>query len=173
MTAEMQAWTFENTERTHLPAFIEAQGRARFPHGFLTFYGPSGVGKTRLAACVINHAVQNGHPALYVTLAELLEMLRQGYKKNNGADHDHILFLAQTADVLVIDEIDKARLTDWGQDQLFQIIEWRWRESYKRLTVFISNADIKDLPAYWLDRILDSEKSAAFYLPGPSYRSGL
>jgi DNA replication protein DnaC len=46
------------------------------PQGWLVISGPSGVGKTHLAAAVVNHALRQGQPAKFVFVPEFLDRLR-------------------------------------------------------------------------------------------------
>lgn len=78
--------TFENIEpggRTpHADAasFRKANEAAKVyaadPQGWFVMSGPSGVGKTHLAAAVVNHALRQGRPAKFVFVPEFLDRLR-------------------------------------------------------------------------------------------------
>ena len=57
-------------------AFQDATDYAEEPDGWLTFVGPSGSGKTYLAAAIANRRIELRDPALFITVADLLDYLR-------------------------------------------------------------------------------------------------
>ena len=61
-------------------AVLDAAVRyAEDPVGWFTITGPSGAGKTYLAAAIVNRQIDLGNPALLITAADLLDYLRTGF----------------------------------------------------------------------------------------------
>ncbi|MXW34340.1 MAG: hypothetical protein F4Z60_01555, partial [Chloroflexi bacterium] len=59
---------------------VEAARRfAEAPEGWLVLGGVPGCGKTHLAAAIVNRAIERGSPALFFTVADLLDRLRASY----------------------------------------------------------------------------------------------
>ena len=172
LTPEMQKWTFRAQPLTpsQKKAVRDLQRRAQNPSGFVLIYGPPGTGKTYMAAAVANEALKHEFSALYITLPELLNELRNAYGEDGHASYEKTLDLVKSADVLILDEIDKARLTDWAQEQIFHIVEHRYRETLDKLTIFITNGEPDDLPPYWRSRVLDVRLSAQHRIDGNDLR---
>lgn len=118
--------------------------------------GDFGRGKTALIsstlrAAVINRAVRDGlnerdsgvihnQPSQYgmfTTLSGLLESLRP------GGDTEWTLKRYQRVQYLVIDDIGAERLTDWGADRLFEIVNYRHNELMP--TLLTSNLTLNEL----------------------------
>lgn len=120
--------------------YVEAGLRAlaetgRLPGHGLYLTGSLGSGKTRLAASVLNDLARGGaRGGVAWAVAEWLEGLRRRYH-DGGADE----FEAQTrtADILLLDDIGAERVTDWVQERLFLLVDYRYRHSLP--TLFTSN----------------------------------
>lgn len=132
----------DGTERALQVAhdYVEAGLRAlsdtgRLPGHGLYLTGSLGSGKTRLAASVLNDLARGGaRGGAAWAVAEWLEGLRRRYH-DGGAD----AFEEQTrtADVLLLDDIGAERVTDWVQERLFLLVDYRYRHSLP--TLFTSN----------------------------------
>lgn len=119
----------------------------------LTVWGPPGNGKTTLAAAIVNAAVADGRGAVYVTLAALLERLRAQY--DDGGQRD-LLREYQAVPVLALDEVDKPRLTDWGREQLFALLDARYRQALATVVVLNANPD-DALPPWIVSRLREGD----------------
>lgn len=130
--------------------YVEAGLRAladsgRLPGHGLYLTGSLGSGKTRLAASVLNDLARGGaRGGLAWPVAEWLEGLRRRYQ-DGGADEFEEQ--TRTAAVLLLDDIGAERVTDWVQERLFLLIDYRYRHSLP--TLFTSNL----LPDELADRI--------------------
>lgn len=175
LTSEMQGWRFDARPLTksQKKAVRDLRHRAMEPAGFVIIYGPPGTGKTYMAAAVANEALKYEHTVLYTTLPELLNELREAYKEDGENGYDKILRMVKSVDVLILDEIDKARLTDWAKEQIFHIVEHRYREIMDKLTIFVTNGEPDDLPPYWRSRVLDKRMSAQHRMDGQDLRQRL
>lgn len=78
-------------------AFGEALRSARIfaegPQGWLVFWGATGGGKTSLAAAIANSRINEGLPALYVVVPDLLDHLRAAY--NTDSDIPYAILFEQ------------------------------------------------------------------------------
>src|SRR5207253_1599497 len=52
---------------------------AEHPEGWIVLMGGPGSGKTHLAAAATNLCLENGHPAYFINVADLLDHLRSAY----------------------------------------------------------------------------------------------
>lgn len=104
--------------------------------GWLTLIGSYGCGKTHLLAATVNYAISNKIPAVYYTLADLLALLRTKTNEN-GADVEDLFTDISQAQVLALDEFDtdKFKLTEWAGEQVYRILDDRYRNVATRSTL--------------------------------------
>ncbi len=106
-------------------AFNQAQQYSRKLDGWLLLQGGYGCGKTHLAAAIGNFAVGLGVPTLFVTVPDLLDLMRQSYgDKEMGFEErfDEI----RRAPLLILDDFGTQNATPWAQEKLFQILNYRY-----------------------------------------------
>ena len=73
------------SHQTFTAVLTAATRFAEDPVGWITFAGPSGGGKTYLAAAIANHQIDLGRPALMITVSDLLDQLRTGFSEDADA----------------------------------------------------------------------------------------
>ena len=103
---------------------------ARFPvrQNSLLLAGPSGIGKTHLAAAILNACADKGIGGLYCETAALLTRLRSTYDKDSGTQDTDILRRLSNADLLVVDDLGAEQLTQWGQNMLHAVLNARYNQ---------------------------------------------
>lgn len=93
----------------------------------LMLYGSVGTGKTHLAAAVGWHIVYElGYSVLFVPFTELLNEL-----KNNMNNKEYVKdFMKKlyNSDLLIMDDLGKEKYTEWSQEQLFSLLDKRYRD---------------------------------------------
>ncbi|GEM_PF-318398 len=129
----------------------------------LFLYGQSGVGKTHLAAAVVNR-LKDSHWAVFVHVPSLLDQLRRQARSIDPL---------QKSDLLVLDDLGSERSTDWALEQLLVILDGRI--NHNRSTILTANYDSEQ----WnkLDRIVGMRLASRIkgqHLPvliqGPDWR---
>ena len=118
------------------------QGWPHDPRGLL-LTGPIGVGKTHAAAAAAEHCLRSG--ALDWTSGPLL-MARLGSGLGT-AIHDDAVRVLQHPRALVLDDLDKARPTEYGAEQMFVAVDTRVT-NHKPLLV-TTNLDLGELARKW------------------------
>ena len=103
---------------------------ATFPvrQSSLLLAGPSGIGKTHLAAAILNACADKGIGGLYCDTAKLLAELRSTYDKDSGTQETNILGRLSNADLLVLDDLGAENLTRWGQNMLHAVLNARYNQ---------------------------------------------
>lgn len=133
-----------------------AHNVAREPKTGAWFHGGYRVGKSHLAAAIVNSCHARGIPAAFVTALGLLDRLRQSYDRENrlrGGEYD-IIDEFSRLDVLVIDDLDKAKFNEWASSRLYALVNRRF-ERHKPLIV-TTNATPAELSELWAQQGLDN-----------------
>lgn len=114
---------------------------------FLLLHGPTGGGKSSLAAALLAGALRRtDQPGWRVVAAELIRRLRP------VEDQDQTLAVrAATVPLLVLDDLGVTRPTDWVEEQLYGIVNERYER--RRWTVITTNHAADDFAAR--DSLLD------------------
>lgn len=106
-------------------AFKAAQDYADEPDGWITFTGPSGTGKTWLAAAIVNRQIELEKAALFVTAADLLDYLRGGFDADAEDSFIDLYSQVREAELLVLDDLPARPSSPWGHDRLLQLLAYR------------------------------------------------
>lgn len=117
--------TFKNYDAKDNPRAVEVA--LDFIQGSRTkgaiFYGPTGVGKTHIAAAILNNQIVNGRIGIYVTLPDLMDSLRSAMR--NECLESARAALIET-EVLFLDDIGAENPTEFVCEELFKIVNGRW-----------------------------------------------
>jgi DNA replication protein DnaC len=117
--------------------------------GFLTIHGGYGNGKSMCLKALVNDCIANRVDVHYITMTEVMVYAREAFESEQRGDTDYgrIARLASTQ-VLVIDELDKARVTDYAREVQTHLFDKRYRNSHMLGTVVAWNGrfDALDLP---------------------------
>jgi DNA replication protein DnaC len=133
--------------------------------GLMMLWGKPGAGKTAILASTVNQAIANGVPAIYYTLPDLLEVLRQGFSDDDGAgDFFTRLQTLKSIQVLAIDEVDKANMTGWVREKLFQLINERHSRMGEVATFLASNQSPLEFEDYLTSRLMKDERVTSMEL---------
>jgi DNA replication protein DnaC len=140
-------------------------------HGFATFWGGYGCGKTHLLKSIVNGLRGVGLWSSYISLNGLLSDIRSRFGEPNGQrEVASIIEYYRSIRVLCLDEIDKANLTSWANETIFGLVDDRYNRIDSLLTVFASNKAPTELPAelgYMASRFTQGD---IIQVPGPDMR---
>jgi DNA replication protein DnaC len=140
----------------------DAKGFAEGPEGWLLVHGPSGAGKTHVAAAVANRCLERGRPALFVVVPDLLDHLRASYRPDSEMGYDALLEQVRLAPVLILDDLGTQSSTPWAQEKLFQILNHRYNAQLP--TVVTTNLSIDRIDERLRMRLTDPAISRVYYV---------
>jgi DNA replication protein DnaC len=160
---EMQANSLEM-------AFNQAYHYAKSLNGWLLLRGGYGCGKTHLAAAISNYAVEMGVPTLFLTVPDLLDMLRFSYDSEDTSFENRFHEI-RNASLLVLDDFGTQNATGWAQEKLFQIINYRYIN--KLPLVITTNLNPDDIEPRFRSRLADRELVTDVRINAPDYRRPL
>lgn len=125
--SDMQKWCFasddmENPKITQIMRRYVDNFDLFFKQGKgLLLFGTVGAGKTFAACEVANALIDKGHPALVTNFARLINTIQETYEKQTFMDS------LNRYDLLVIDDLGAERDTTFAREQVFNIIDARYR----------------------------------------------
>ncbi len=148
-------------------AFNQAQIFARTHKGWLLLAGGYGCGKTHLAAAIANFAVDLGVPTLFITVPDLLDTLRFAYD-DPEATFEQRFEEIRGAPLLIMDDFGTQNATEWAQEKLFQILNYRY---INRLPLVVTtNLMLEEIEARIRSRLEDPEMVTRVIIAAPDYR---
>jgi DNA replication protein DnaC len=145
---------FEDIETRNRPGAAAMLNAARSfmaadCRGFLTVHGGFGNGKSTVMKALVNACLEHGIDARYITMTEVMVYAREAFESQQQGDSDYgrIAKLAAIR-VLVIDELDKARITEYAREVQTHLFDVRYRNADQFGTVVAWNGrfDALDLP---------------------------
>jgi len=148
-------------------AFNAAVAYANSLQGWLLIQGPFGCGKTHLAAAIANKAVMEGTPTLFLTVPDLLDMLRYSYSSQDTSFEQRFEQVRQ-APLLILDDFGTQNATDWAREKLFQILNFRYIN--KLPMVITTNLAMQEIEGRIRSRLSDPDIAAHVFIQAPDYR---
>lgn len=158
--SQMQYWTFENDDKGNEKLSNIAK---RYVNNFDTFckdgkglllYGGVGTGKTYIACMIANALIDKGCPVLVTNFARILSTLQGTFDKQEYLDSLNQFKL------LIIDDLGIERDTGYAKEQVFNIIDSRYRAGLPMIITtnltmqkLATESDLADKRVY--DRILE------------------
>ncbi len=128
-----------NTARKFAENFVEYASRG----STLIFAGDVGTGKGHLAAFAAQYVMGQGYSAFFATAREIVLMLRESWHNQNAPSEIEVLRMLTSVSLLVIDEVGVQFNTDAERDQLFGVIDGRYRDLMP--TILTTNLSRKKL----------------------------
>lgn len=127
------------------------------PHGWLYLWGGPGNGKSLVLQAVVNEMTMRGIPAVYVTFADLLDLVRETFKPQAEESYQARFRRLQLVPVLAIDEFDKVNETEFVREFRSKLVDHRYRDAVggQTATLFASNAAPEALPDWLYSRVND------------------
>ena len=123
------------------------------PYHILNIRGGVGTGKTHLLQAIGWGSLDMGRQPKFISVARYLERLRSTYADDSPISFESLYRPLEAAQMLLLDDIGAERLTLWGQEQLYKIVNHRYQE---RLPMAVtSNLDSAKAGDYYGERTAD------------------
>ena len=149
-------------------AFQSAKNFAADPHGWLTLFGETGVGKTHLAVAIAVERLKQGHPVFFKFVPELLDYLRYTFTPESRVTYDRVFDEVKNAELLVLDDLGREHSSPWAQEKLYQIIVHR--HNGRLPTVITSTLDFAEQTGPISSRVRDPYVGQLVRVDAPDYR---
>ena len=129
----------------------------------LILAGGCGTGKTHLALAAAQQRMARGSTALYVTVLDLVRMLRDTWRKDSGDSESQVLSRLARVGLLVIDEVGVQYGTGAEQLALTTVIDRRYRDQMPM--ILLTNMEPADFAEAVGERSADRLREVGRWLP--------
>lgn len=125
--SKMQSWTFENDDNANekltdmAKRYVANFGKFYNEGKGLLLHGGVGTGKTYIACMIANALIDKGYPVLVTNFNRILNTLQGTFEKQEYIDSLNKFKL------LIIDDLGIERDTGYAKEQVFSIIDGRYR----------------------------------------------
>jgi len=135
--------TFDRERQTK--AFDQAQRFAKQPQGTLAFFGSFGTGKTHLLAAIANAQIERGRVCRFASVVSLFDALQE--RLQQGGDYHALLRQAITTPLLLLDDVDKLKPSEFREETLYKLLNGR---SVSGLPLALSSNNPPEALARWI-----------------------
>src|SRR6266568_2206267 len=131
-------------DKRRLASALEGCSRyAEKPEFWLLLCGPPGCGKTHLAAAIANTQIERGEEVFFAVVPDLLDHLRATFAPGSDVSYDDLFETVKTSPLLILDDLGTQSSTQWAQEKLFQIMNFRYTGNLP--TVITTNEPLSHL----------------------------
>ncbi|MYC08276.1 MAG: AAA family ATPase [Chloroflexi bacterium] len=149
-------------------AALAAVRYADNPQGWLTLFGPTGVGKTHLAVAIANTQLELGNTVFFAFVPELLDYFRYTFDPRNRVSMESILEDVKNAPLLILDDLGQEHNSPWAEEKLYQIFVHR--HNHRLPTVITGMLDFTEQTGPIASRIRDATLGRLVRIDAPDYR---
>jgi len=152
-------WTFKHDDRRQpdisdaCHRYVEEWAQMKADNVGLLFFGNVGTGKSFYACCIANALLERCITVLVTNFPRILNKIQSaGWGENRNEFFDRL----QRYELVVIDDLGVERTTDYGMEQVYSVIDTRYRSGKPLIvTTNLSPAEIKTPGNIAYERIYD------------------
>jgi len=179
--AEMQFRDFDlrgaglRPEERHSLEAASAAARdfAEAPGGWFVLQGANGCGKTHLAAAIANRVLGDGQSVFFAVVPDLLDHLRASFAPGKDVGYDELFEQVRNAGLLVLDDLGAHASSQWAQEKLYQIVNYRTVAGLPTVvTTDRSDDELRSAHPRIVARIVDPRAGSVVRILAPHYRLG-
>lgn len=141
-----------------------AEEFAAAPTGWLVLTGPSGTGKSHLAAAIANAVLDRNEGALWVFVPDFLDHLRTTFSPHSDISYDDLFTTVRDSPVLILDDLGAQSSSPWAEEKLYQIISHRY--DARRPTVITTSKLLDNFEGRIRSRLQDADLSTVVAIVG-------
>jgi DNA replication protein DnaC len=146
----------DETAKARFRSAFEAAVRfAEDPAGWMVFVGPSGSGKSHLAASIANYSLEKGRALLYISTPDLLDHLRSSFGPNSDLPYDDLFQQVRNVGLLILDDLGTQSATPWAKEKLDQLLSHRYGNRLP--TVILSSVPVDEFEDRMRTRLMNAE----------------
>ena len=128
-----------NPEMARAHAYVEHWNEMAASCTGLLLWGGVGTGKTFFAGCIANALIEKGIPVLMTNFARMLNTLSGMY----SSDRNEFIDSLNTYSLLIIDDLGMERNSEYALEQVFNIVDSRYRS--KKPLIITTNLTLDEL----------------------------
>ena len=153
--SKLMECTFESSQKSEMLTMAENYAKNfsdfKLEGKGLLLYGTVGTGKSHMAACIANHLSDNGYKVLMTNFATMVNVLQSSF----DGRQEYINSLNKYA-LLILDDLGAERKSEFMQEQVFNIIDARYRSGLPMIiTTNLSAEEMKKPTDLGNSRIYD------------------
>ncbi len=120
-------------------------------YGFY-FWGNVGAGKTHAAIVLANELMEREMvEVLFLNMPEAITRVKKTFDSEIKTEDSRLFERMKEMELLVLDDVGVEKYSDWMADQMYQIIDHRWKN--RKAMIFTSNLSMEDLGKYYKPQI--------------------
>jgi DNA replication protein DnaC len=151
-------------------ALNSAKVFAEKPTDWLVFAGPTGCGKTHLAAAILNDRMRNGSEVRLEFVPDLLDYLRFTFSPQSSVTYDQFFEELRRSPLLLLDDLGAHSSTPWAEEKLYQIIVHRQETRLPTIITIRGLMEDLPLPKAVQSRLMDARLVTWVPITAPDYR---
>ncbi len=109
-----------------------------------------------------------GHPVLFINTPDLLDHLRAAYSPDADTGYDTRFDQVRNAPLLILDDLGTQSNTDWAQEKLYQIFNYRYNARLP--TIVTTNEELEAIDIRVRSRMVDPGLTQIIHIAAPDFR---
>ena len=128
-----------NPQMRHAYTYVENWDRMKEEGTGLLLWGGTGTGKSFIAGCIANALIDQCVPVMMTNFAKILNKITGTF----GDERNQIISRMNHNSLLIIDDLGIERNTDFAMEQIFNVIDSRYRS--RKPMIICTNLELSEL----------------------------